>query len=232
MGLPKLYQYEVCPFCWKARTALALKGASFDKIEVHPLNKKELGFSDYKKVPVYVDSKGQQVNDSTPIMRHIDQEFGGQPLFETDPEARERETKLLEWSEGYVRAIPPLIYNNFPNALKAFDYITKTSQFAWHQRALIKYSGAGVMIMVAKKSREKQGIQDPEAHYKKLLQEWTDKLEGRNFAGGQRPNGADAAVYGITMSVSGLPASKLVHEHPGFSAWVKRMQEKTQQVFA
>ncbi|MEO5667514.1 MAG: glutathione S-transferase N-terminal domain-containing protein, partial [Bdellovibrionota bacterium] len=228
----RLYQYQVCPFCWKARTALALKGASYDRIEVHPLNKKELGFSDYKKVPVYVDSKGQQVNDSTPIMRHVDAEFGGTPLFETEPAAAARETELIAWSDAYVKAIPPLIYNSFPNALKAFDYITTTSQFSWYQRTLIKYSGAGVMVMVAKKSREKQGIKDPEAHYKKLLQQWTVALEGRDFAGGERPNGADAAVFGITMSMSGLPAARLVRENPAFAAWMLRMERKTSQNFA
>jgi len=231
MTQPRLYQYEVCPFCWKARTALALKGVSYEKIEVHPLNKKELAFSTYKKVPVYVDSNGTQVNDSTPIMRHLDAEFGGPRLFETEAAAQEREAKLLEWSETYVRAIPPLIYNSFPNALKAFDYITKSSQFSWAQRKLIKFSGAGVMVMVAKKSRERQGIQDPDAHFTSLLSEWVHKLNGRDFAGGDRPNGADAAVYGITMSVSGLPAARWVRANPQFSAWVSRMESKTSQIF-
>ena len=231
MTEPQLYQYEVCPFCWKARTALALKGAKFDTIEVHPLNKKELAFSDYKKVPVYVDSSGKQVNDSTPIMRHIDSEFGGTPLFETEEAARNRENQLLEWSNSYVRAIPPLIYDTFPNALKAFDYITKTSQFKWHERKIIKFSGAGVMVLVAKKSRKEQGIENPESHFVSMLKDWVSKLDGKDFAGGSRPNGADAAVFGITMSLSGLPAAHLVRENVEFSKWVSLMEARTSQTF-
>jgi microsomal prostaglandin-E synthase 2 len=227
MALPKLYQYAVCPFCWKIRSALALKGADFETIEVHPLNKKELEFSDYKKVPIYVDSKGQQINDSTPIMRHIDKELGGDPLFETQPEARELEERLLGWSEAYVRSIPPLIYDTLPHALKAFDYISKTGNFSWHQRTLIKFSGAAVMVMVANRSRKKQGIKDPARHFERLLDEWVKNLEGREYAGGEKPNAADASVFGITMSVSGLPAAKFVRDNGAFRNWLSRMEAKT-----
>jgi microsomal prostaglandin-E synthase 2 len=227
MTQAKLYQYEVCPFCWKARVALALKKQNYETIEVHPLNKKELAFSDYKKVPVYIDTQGHQINDSTQIMRHIDQEFPEYSLFESDPEKIEKENQWLEWSEKYVRSIPPLIYNTYPNALKAFDYITKNTQFAWHQRSLIKFSGAGVMTLVAKKTSKKLGIENPQNYFTQFLNEWSEALAGQDFIGGHKPNGADAAVYGLTLSVSGLPASRIVKEHKNFSEWLSRMEEKT-----
>ena len=116
----KLYQYEVCPFCWKVRVGLALKNARYEKIEVHPLNKKELSFSEYKKVPFYIDSRGVQVNDSNKILAHLDTEYPQSPQLcasEGSVEAAEQK-KWLEWSESYVKAVPPLIYDTFPNALK------------------------------------------------------------------------------------------------------------------
>ncbi len=121
MALPKVFQYEVCPFCWKVRVALALKKVDYEKIEVHPLNKKEIAFSEYKKVPVYIDSKGQQVNDSNQIMKHIDKEFGTGPKLVADEnsEAAIVQQHWLEWSEAYVKAVPPLIYDTFSNSLKA-----------------------------------------------------------------------------------------------------------------
>ncbi len=223
----KLFQYEVCPFCWKVRTALALKHVPYEKVEVHPLNKKELAFSEYKKVPVWTDSKGEQVNDSNAIMAYIDSHYEGPKLFEEDADRAAREKSLIEWSEKYVKAIPPAIYSNFGDSLKAFDYITKTSKFSWHQKALIKYSGAAVMKMVAKKSKQKQGIDDANAHLVNLTKEWETALEGKKFAGGDKPNAADAAVYGITMSISALPASKLLTAYPGFQKWMADMGKES-----
>lgn len=225
----KLYQYEVCPFCWKARVALGLKGIDFEKIEVHPLNKKEISFSEYKKVPIWVDSNGDQVNDSNAIMEHIDQSNDGLKLFaRKESSEREQQEKWLNWSEGFVKAIPPLIYNNMSNSLKAFDYITKEGKFSWFQRQTIKYSGAIVMKMVAKKSKERQNIEDPERKIDDLISEWEESLAGNEFMGGSQPNAADAAVFGITLSTKGLPAWKLFKQHPGYFSWMKRMSEKSQ----
>src|SRR3990167_827454 len=109
---PKLYQYAACPFCNKVRSILQYKGVDFETIEVHPLNKKEIAFStDYRAVPIYVDSKGVQVNDSTPIMRHIDNEFPKPKVFSTDPAAEKDETAWLAWSERFVKGLPTAIYD-------------------------------------------------------------------------------------------------------------------------
>lgn len=230
MSQAKLYQYEVCPFCWKVRVALALKKANFEKIEVHPLNKKEIAFSaEYKKVPIYIDSHGSQVNDSNNIMRHIDKEFNAGPTLSAaldSNEAKEQE-KWLEWSEGYVKAVPPLIYDTFPNALKAFDYITEQGKFSNFQKLTIKYSGALVMKMVAKKSKERQNIAVPSEHIQSKMNEWVNGLNNNSFRGGQNPDITDAAVFGITLSMRGLPAYSLTEKNPKFYEWMKKMSEQT-----
>lgn len=227
MSLPKLYQYEVCPFCWKVRCLLALKGVAYETIEVHPLNKKELEFSEYKKVPIFVDENGKQINDSNEIMRYIDSHYEGAKFFEVDSAAIDKEKQLFQWSELYVKSIPPLIYDSFPHALQAFDYITQNTKFSWYQKKLIKYSGAAVMKMVAAKSKQKQNIEDPVQHFKNNMQNWSTTLGGQQFAGGDKPNAVDAAVYGVTLSVSGLPASSLIPSHAKFYEWALRMGEKT-----
>lgn len=230
MALSKIYQYEVCPFCWKVRVALSLKKREYEKIEVHPLNKKEIAFSEYKKVPIYIDNKGQQVNDSNVILKHIDKEYPHSPKLcaeEGSSEAAAQE-KWLEWSETYVKAVPPLIYDNFSNALKAFDYITKMGKFSTFQKITIKYSGAFVMKMVAKKSTQKQNIKDPAQHIRNKMSEWVHALDGKAFRGGLSPDVTDAAVFGITMSMRGLPAFSLVQKDPDFYAWMRRMSEQSQ----
>lgn len=233
MAAPKLYQYDVCPFCSKVKAALYYKKIPYDAIEVHPLNKKELAFTpDYKKVPVYIDSKGQQVNDSTPIMRHIDNEFPFRPFTSLSSVEKEQEEKWMEWSNGYVRTIPPLIYRTFGDALKAFDYITHKGNFSWIQRRTVKYSGALVMKLVAKKTAKQLNIIDPVSHFEGKLNEWTEALDGKKFLGGETPNIADLSVFGITHSMNKLPAMEICKENPQFWKWMQSMASETNMTLA
>lgn len=67
-----LYQYQVCPFCCKVRSFLDFYGVKYDIVEVDPVMRRELKFSEYRKVPILVqkDSKGNeiQMNDSSVII--------------------------------------------------------------------------------------------------------------------------------------------------------------------
>ena len=222
---PKLYQYAACPFCNKVRSILQYKGVDFETIEVHPLNKKEIAFStEYRAVPIYVDSKGVQVNDSTPIMRHIDEEFPDPRVFGRDTAVKQEEDKWLAWSEKFVKGLPTAIYDTLPNALQSFDYITKVGKFNWFEKMSIKFSGAFVMTLVAKKIRKREQIDNPDEFLKQKAGEWAEGLSGRSFMGGQKPNGADLAVFGITRSVQGLRAGKALEENPVFRDWLKRIR--------
>ncbi|HTL47786.1 MAG TPA: glutathione S-transferase N-terminal domain-containing protein [Verrucomicrobiae bacterium] len=220
---PKLYQYAACPFCNKVRSILQYKGVDFETIEVHPLKKKEIAFSEYKAVPIYVDSKGTQVNDSTPIMRRIDEEFPAPAVFSREPAAKEEEDKWLAWSETFVKGLPAAIYDSVPNALRSFDYITRVGKFSWLEKMTIKFTGAFVMTLVAGKIRKREGITDPAVFLRQKAAEWAEGLKGRPFLGGMNPNGADLAVFGITRSVAGLPAGKVLDENPVFEDWCRRM---------
>ena len=223
---PKLYQYTACPFCSKVRTILQYKGVDYDAVEVHPLKKTEIAFSaDYRAVPIYIDSQGKQVNDSTPIMRWIDNEFPERKVFRADsPEAAEEE-KWLAWSDRFVKGLPTVIYDSFSNALKSFNYITKAGKFSWFEKRVIKYSGAVVMTLVAKKIKKREQIDDPDLFLKEKLKEWIEGLADRPLMGGQTPNGADLAVFGIVQSVAGLRAGKILQENQEFNAWMNRTKE-------
>lgn len=225
LAQPTLYQYKVCPFCWKVKALLGYKKIPYQSVEVHPLNKKEIAFSkDYRKVPIFVDNSGKQVNDSTPIMRHIDGQYLERPVFETEADRKKEEDTWLKWAdEVLVRALPPLIYANFSDSLKAFDYITKVEKFNWIQQRTVKYSGALVMLMVAKKSAKSQGIADVEAHLKDCLEKWGKALGDREFLGGDKPNGADLAVFGILKSVETLPAFRFIQANAKVHDWYQKV---------
>jgi len=67
-----LYQYQTCPFCCKARSFLQLHNIPFEMVEVHPIFKSEIKFSEYKKVPIITledpDGHITQINDSSLII--------------------------------------------------------------------------------------------------------------------------------------------------------------------
>lgn len=67
-----LYQYQTCPFCSKARSFFLANRIPFKVEEVHPITKKEIKFSTYKKVPIAVveleNGDQLQVNDSSVII--------------------------------------------------------------------------------------------------------------------------------------------------------------------
>ncbi len=220
---PRLYQYAACPFCSKIATLLRYKGVDYDTVEVHPLKKKEIAFSTgYRAVPIYLDSSGQQVNDSTPIMRHIDKEFPDRPVFGSDPEAEDR---WLTWSEDYVQGLPTVIYGTLGDSLQAFDYVTRVGKFGWFDRRMIRWSGALIMTMVAGKIRRRRGIGDPKSFLRDKVREWARGLGGRPFMGGDRPNAADIAVFGISRVVAGLAAGQLPGAEAGFWRWSERTAE-------
>lgn len=220
---PRLYQYAACPFCSKVASTLRYKGVDYETVEVHPLKKKEIEFSkDYRAVPIYVDSSGNQVNDSTPIMRHIDKEFPQKPVFRGGWEDR-----WLDWSEAFVQGLPTAVYQNLGSSLKSFDYVTKVGKFSAMEKLTIKFTGAFIMTMVAKKIAKRRGITDPDAFMQKHVKEWAVGLAGKPFMGGAEPDASDLAVYGISRIVAPLPAGRAFKESPAFDAWMERMAAKT-----
>ena len=56
-----LYQYATCPFCCKVKTFLEYYGIEYEIVEVNPLFRKEIKFSDYRKVPI-LKSQNNQVS--------------------------------------------------------------------------------------------------------------------------------------------------------------------------
>lgn len=66
-----LFQYPTCPFCCKVRAFLDYFGISYKIVEVNPIKKTELKWSEYRKVPtllVKVEGGYMQLNDSSVII--------------------------------------------------------------------------------------------------------------------------------------------------------------------
>ncbi|XP_066568775.1 prostaglandin E synthase 2 [Amia ocellicauda] len=65
-----LYQYKTCPFCSKVRAFLDYHGLPYSIVEVNPVMRKEIKFSEYRKVPILLVDAGEtlQLNDSSVII--------------------------------------------------------------------------------------------------------------------------------------------------------------------
>ncbi|KAF7633399.1 Glutaredoxin domain-containing protein [Meloidogyne graminicola] len=48
----RLYQYQTCPYCCKVRAFLDYFGFSYEVVEVNPVTRSQIDFTDYKKVPI------------------------------------------------------------------------------------------------------------------------------------------------------------------------------------
>ena len=133
-------------------------------------------------------------------------------------------SRLSKWADALlVRALPPLIYGSMRSSLRSFDYITRVGKFSWWEQRAIKWSGAFVMRMVARRSAKAQRISNPQTHFDTCLQQWEGAIADDNFLGGSTPNGADLAVYGILKSVESLAAFTSVRANVKVLAWFKRV---------
>ncbi|KAG0474881.1 hypothetical protein HPP92_014567 [Vanilla planifolia] len=156
--LPKevvLYQYEACPFCNKVKAYLDYHDIPYKVVEVNPFGKKEIKWSDYKKVPILVVG-GEQLNDSSVIIDELTRR-----IHVDNSIVDEEEMKWRRWvDEHLVHVLSPNIYRSTSEALESFEYITTHGNFSFTERLTAKYAGAAVMYMVSKKLKKKHGITD------------------------------------------------------------------------
>lgn len=66
-----LFQYPTCPFCCKVRAFLDYNQVPYDIVEVDPMLKQQISWSEYKKVPILLvktNNGYQPLTDSTMIV--------------------------------------------------------------------------------------------------------------------------------------------------------------------
>ncbi|OEL16791.1 Prostaglandin E synthase 2 [Dichanthelium oligosanthes] len=214
-----LYQYQACPFCNKVRAFLDYHDIPYKVVEVNPLSKKEIKWSDYKKVPI-LTVDGEELVDSSDIINIL------QRRIRPDEVTNEDEAKWRMWvDEHLVHVLSPNIYRTTSEALESFDYIAKHGNFSFTERFAVKYAGAAAMYMVSKKLKKKYNITDERASLYDAANTWTEALNGRDFLGGSKPNLADLAVFGVLRPIRYLRAGKDMVENTQIGEWYQRMED-------
>lgn len=220
-GLPTMYCFETCPFCFKVKALLGSREVEYSKVEVDPTFKTQLKWSEWGKVPVFVDVDGTQVNDSNHILHYIDS--NGADSFPRMGEDSEQD-RWMDFSNRVLgKSIVAVIYTSYRTSVQALDYVTKVDNFSFGSRLINKWFGGLIMRMVGR-SRAKMFDLPPRENLQHQLDLMSEGIRG-DFFGENEPNGADFANFGILRSMQGLNGFDIVEGHQVVSGWYTRMQK-------
>jgi glutathione S-transferase len=226
MTMPKLHMLHTCPFCWKVRSIAEHLNVDYQKVQVNPMKtKKELKFAgEWGKVPVWTETDGDIVVDSTPIMKHIDSTYNSGNLWATGDEARR--DKWIEWVDTKMsKATIPILYGSLFSALKTTTRVSKLETFGFFSKRLYAWAGFPIMWGFIARTRVKKDGRKPKQLWHDLLTEFTDEFEGTPFFGGQNPDLVDLAAFGYMRSISPFPQFSQLEDHARGIEWYHLVEE-------
>ncbi|NXW16044.1 PGES2 synthase, partial [Circaetus pectoralis] len=150
-------------------------------------------------------------------------------------EVRVEEMKWRKWADDWlVHLISPNVYRTPREALASFDYIVREGKFGTVEGFFAKYMGAFAMFFISKRLKKRHHLQDNvrEDLYE-AVNEWVKAVgKHRLFMGGNQPNLADLAVYGVLRVMEGLEAFDDMMVHTKIQPWYQRMEEVIQKAEA
>ncbi|KAI3721663.1 hypothetical protein L2E82_32680 [Cichorium intybus] len=218
-----LYQFEACPFCNKVKAFLDYYDVPYKVVEVNPFSKKEIKWSEYKKVPILMVD-GEPLVDSSAIIVQMGKKIIPAKSSSTG-QTNDEEKKWCRWVDDHlVHMLSPNIYRNTSEALESFDYIASNGNFSFSEKYTVKYAGAAAMYFVSKKLKKKYNITDERAALYESAETWVNALDGRDFLGGSKPNLADLSVFGVLRPIRYLKSGKDMVEHTRIGDWYSRME--------
>ncbi|CAJ1941209.1 unnamed protein product [Cylindrotheca closterium] len=220
-----LYQYAICPFCNIVKATLDYSQTPYNAIEVNPLNKKELKWSEeYKKVPI-ASLEGDVIYGSAEIVEGLLTKHNDKELW---PPSKQTE----KWTKYAMDDLAPLLYpnlcNTLPNSYNAFGYVHGVDTFSTAEKYSIQYIGSLAMYFAASKIKKKRGIDDVEEALRGALVELEEHLKRGspflNSASKTEPDLGDLFVFGVLRGLEGLPVhDKVMVEFDSISNWYQSM---------
>lgn len=143
------------------------------------------------------------------------------------------ERKWRKWAdESLVHTLSPNVYRTTEEALQAFNWFSEVGEWdrlfpSW-ERNLIVYVGAYAMWVIGKRLKKRHSLKDDvrESLYDEC-KKWTKAVKAKNttYFGGNNPNLADLAVYGVLSSIEGCTAFKDLLENTGIGPWFFSMKD-------
>jgi len=143
------------------------------------------------------------------------------------------ERKWRKWvDDTLVHALSPNVYRTPSEALQAFEWFNKAGDwekhFATWERYLVIYVGSAVMWILGKSLKKKYNLKDDvrESLYDDV-NFWLKSLrtKGTPFMGGDKPDLADLAVYGVLSAIEGCDAFQDLLNNTKVAKWYNRVKK-------
>lgn len=224
-----LYQYKICPFCNKVKALLNYMGVKYAAVEVSPLHKSQLSFTEHKKVPVIVINQ-EVLTESGNIVNYI---IKNQSILLLNKKIQKLPANFVskdseQWSEWSEKKLAVMLYPNitrsFSESWECFEYTNNVKEWNFLERKVTHLLGAFFMSLANGKIKKKYGIVDERAELKSVLNEWTSAVKGKEFLHGKFVTLPDLMVYGVLNSIEGLTTfNEIMENDAALSAWYKRV---------
>ncbi|KAM6931220.1 prostaglandin E synthase 2 isoform 2-T2 [Xenentodon cancila] len=143
---------------------------------------------------------------------------------------QKEEMKWRQWADDWlVHLISPNVYRTTGEALASFDYIVREGKFGTVEGFFAKYVGAAAMYIISKRLKSRHNLQDDvRQDLYKAVNDWVAAIgKTRKFMGGDQPNLADLAVFGVLRVMEGLQAFNDMMENTKVKYWYRRMERAT-----
>ncbi|KAM3867921.1 prostaglandin E synthase 2 [Diretmus argenteus] len=147
-----------------------------------------------------------------------------------EKDTQKEEMKWRMWVDDWlVHLISPNVYRTTGEALASFDYIVREGKFGAFEGFFAKYVGAAAMYIIAKRLKSRHNLQDDvRQDLYKAVNDWVAAIgKNKKFMGGDHPNLADLAVYGVLRVMEGLQAFDDMMENTKVKHWYRRMERAT-----
>ncbi|XP_036434495.1 prostaglandin E synthase 2 isoform X2 [Colossoma macropomum] len=143
-----------------------------------------------------------------------------------EKDSRKEEIKWRKWVDDWlVHLISPNVYRTPGEALASFDYIVREGKFGRFEGFFAKYVGAAAMWIISKRLRNRHNLQeDVRQDLYKAVNDWMAAVGKKKFMGGDSPNLADLAVFGVLRVMEGLQAFNDMMENTKVKNWYRRME--------
>ncbi|KAG2441039.1 hypothetical protein HXX76_003892 [Chlamydomonas incerta] len=140
------------------------------------------------------------------------------------------EVRWRKWvDEKLVKILTANIYRNWDESKETFKYITDQTGWSWGTREVARWSGAVMMWQIGKRMPAKYGIEgDLRVALYNTANDFVDgALAGgrKRFAGGERPNLADLAAFGVIRAVRQTGAFRDLMANSRIAPWFAAMEE-------
>lgn len=217
-----LYAFAISPFVHKVAAMLDYKKLPYRTVCIHPLKKSEIAFSTKKLVPI-IDDGGTIVEDSTDILRYLEEKYPTPPALPADPAAREAVWALEDWIDT---TLGPdfFVANNLgrpANRKRVIAALARTSPLNAVERVVLPLASGFVLRKAIAAAASKLALAP------RVLDALEERLGSGPYLGGQPAvSVADLAAFGELSFIvdNKLEGADAILGRAKITAWMSRVR--------